>query len=763
MSRSSAPVKRKLSHDFAFGGPWGTLGIQISLPVFILGLVAWGKQFGSGDSHLSFSAVNFGWSALFLVLWFGFQAFIYLLPIGKVVEGLPLRNGKRLKYRCNALQGFLIALSVAAAGYFGLRLPLEWAFENIFSLAAAAILYTFVLSAHLYNRSFKVSGDELAEHGTSGYPVYDFFMGRELNPRVGKFDWKFFCELRPGLIGWVLLELSMLAWQYQKIGSVSVPLVFLIAFHAWYVADALWNEPAVLSTKDIIEEGFGFMLVFGDMAFLPFLYSSQTAYVATAQPEVSYLTIAVACALHVVGYIIFRQSNLQKNWFRNNPNDPRVKGFATVPTGVPGKNLLCGGWWSVVRHPNYLGDLLMGLGWTAICGFGSIYPLIYCVYFFVLLIHREIRDEKVCHDNAGSAICSHLGKSHSAVTFSAGSAICHHLGSLTPLSLSVPVAPSVIISEVSLRCHFQCRSAICHHLGSLTPLSLSVPVAPSVITRKSHSAVTFSAGSAICHHLGSLTPLSLSVPVAPSVIISEVSLRCHFQCRAGSAICHHLGSLTPLSLQCGSAICHHLGSLTPLSLSVPVAPSVIISKSPPPLSLSVPVAPSVIISEVSLRCHFQCRAGSAICHHLGSLTPLSLSVPVAPSVIISEVSLRCHFSAGSAICHISKSHSGLQCRAGSAICHHRKSHSAVTFSAGSAICHHSKSHSAVFSAGSAICISEVSLRCHFQCRAVAPSVITRKSHSAVTFSAGSAICPHLGTFTFSAVAPSVLITATTAF
>lgn len=28
-------------------------------------------------------------------------------------------------------------------------------------------------------------------------------MGRELNPRTGKFDWKFFCELRPGLIGWV--------------------------------------------------------------------------------------------------------------------------------------------------------------------------------------------------------------------------------------------------------------------------------------------------------------------------------------------------------------------------------------------------------------------------------------------------------------------------------------------------------------------------------------------------------------------------------
>ena len=40
--------------------------------------------------------------------------------------------------------------------------------------------------------------------------VYDFFMGRELNPRVGagSFDLKEFCELYPGLIAWVMLNLG---------------------------------------------------------------------------------------------------------------------------------------------------------------------------------------------------------------------------------------------------------------------------------------------------------------------------------------------------------------------------------------------------------------------------------------------------------------------------------------------------------------------------------------------------------------------------
>ena len=37
----------------------------------------------------------------------------------------------------------------------------------------------------------------------SGNFIYDFFLGHQLNPRWGKFDFKFFFESRPGLIGWV--------------------------------------------------------------------------------------------------------------------------------------------------------------------------------------------------------------------------------------------------------------------------------------------------------------------------------------------------------------------------------------------------------------------------------------------------------------------------------------------------------------------------------------------------------------------------------
>ena len=40
----------------------------------------------------------------------------------------------------------------------------------------------------------------------------------------------------------------------------------------------------------------------------------------------------------------------------------------SIATGVEGKRLLCDGWWAWVRHPNYLGDILMAFSWSLACG-----------------------------------------------------------------------------------------------------------------------------------------------------------------------------------------------------------------------------------------------------------------------------------------------------------------------------------------------------------------------------------------------------------
>jgi len=75
--------------------------------------------------------------------------------------------------------------------------------------------------------------------------------------------------------GWVVLNLGCMAKQYELRGEVSTAMVLVNCFQALYVVDALYNERAILTTMDIINDGFGFMLAFGDLAWVPFTYSLQ--------------------------------------------------------------------------------------------------------------------------------------------------------------------------------------------------------------------------------------------------------------------------------------------------------------------------------------------------------------------------------------------------------------------------------------------------------------------------------------------------------
>jgi protein-S-isoprenylcysteine O-methyltransferase Ste14 len=55
-----------------------------------------------------------------------------------------------------------------------------------------------------------------------------------------------------------------------------------------------------------------------------------------------------------------------------------------------------------MRHPNYLGDLMMGLAWCLCTGFEHLLPYFYIIYFTILLVHREYRDARHCARKYGS-------------------------------------------------------------------------------------------------------------------------------------------------------------------------------------------------------------------------------------------------------------------------------------------------------------------------------------------------------------------------
>jgi len=203
--------------------------------------------------------------------------------------------------------------------------------------------------------------------------------------------------------------------------------VLVTVTQATYVFDALYNEPAILTTIDITTDGFGFMLAFGDLAWLPFTYSIQARYLSIHPIELGWTGVAAIVAVQLAGYYIFRSSNSQKNDFRTNPNNPKVSHLKFIETKT-GSKLITSGWWGTARHINYLGDWLMSWAYclptllsgyvvhksiitgesvvtqgpnNEMRGWGIPITYFYMLYFAVLLIHREMRDEEKCRRKYG--------------------------------------------------------------------------------------------------------------------------------------------------------------------------------------------------------------------------------------------------------------------------------------------------------------------------------------------------------------------------
>lgn len=180
----------------------------------------------------------------------------------------------------------------------------------------------------------------------------------------------------------------------------------VLTFPVWkgfYVWDAVFNEKAILTTFDITTDGFGMMLAFGDLAWVPITYSLQARYLVNHDPHLSVWQLGFILALNSFGYYIFRSANSEKDAFRSSVNpekDVNLRHLKFMPT-KRGTKLLISGWWGTARKINYTGDWIMGLSWCMVCGFQSIVPYFYAIYFCILLVHRAMRDDHMCHQKYG--------------------------------------------------------------------------------------------------------------------------------------------------------------------------------------------------------------------------------------------------------------------------------------------------------------------------------------------------------------------------
>ena len=126
--------------------------------------------------------------------------------------------------------------------------------------------------------------------------------------------------------------MGMMAKQQEKMGYVSGSMILVNIFQFIYVWDALYQERAILTTMDITTDGFGFMLVFGDLAWVPFTYSLQARYLVDNDPNLSALALSTVVATNFFGYYIFREDNGKKDAFRRDPNVPELAHLTFLQT-----------------------------------------------------------------------------------------------------------------------------------------------------------------------------------------------------------------------------------------------------------------------------------------------------------------------------------------------------------------------------------------------------------------------------------------------
>jgi len=376
------------------------------------------------------------------IFWVIFQAIMEMVLPGEIHEGVKLKNGNRLKYPMNGLLSFFLSHVVVVVGCFLGLLDPTFVWKQMGSLLSGAVISTALVCTWMYidfGLLWKrhVNDPEFEEDWgvfTVKEIFSDFWLGVARNPRClhrllpkcGGFDIKRFSNARAGLTIWIICNWSYMAAIYfnchitsdlnavcEETGNwsrIGRSAIFISIAHCYYIFDYNWNEPAYLTTTDIRHDLYGYMLSYGCCGFLAWYYPiAFMGHIAGQDSPLveNNLNFGIGLFLYLVGMYLFRVTNIEKHNFRS-----YIAAGGDLSTykiwGKPveyikteeGSFLLCSGYWALARHFNYIGDMVMCVGWTVACsgpqhGFPWV-PLSYVAYFWIMDLHRLSRDEDRC-------------------------------------------------------------------------------------------------------------------------------------------------------------------------------------------------------------------------------------------------------------------------------------------------------------------------------------------------------------------------------
>jgi len=334
-----------------------------------------------------------------VLIWFAFTFICTLLLPGKKHQGFKIGKNQILTYKMTGLTLFLqIQTQFFLSKWYGI-FSLRPLIQYFWSFIIATTILSFIISIILMVVGRNSKDYDPHKQGWTPQWFNDWWFGAQKNLRLFGVDLKMYFY-QPSLIGLHMYLLAFAEYQYDTYGRLTSNMILLQVFEWAYLFTHYIKEDFMLSTWDLIAENFGFMLVWGDSVYVPFLYSMVGWSLADKEETLSGLNLVLVVAFHIMAHYLFRNANWQKYDYRRNGDKARIWG--APPKTIEG-GLLVSGWWGIGRHLNYTGEILTYLSFALCSGTTSFIPYILPFSLLNLLMQRASRDDKRCRTKYGKS------------------------------------------------------------------------------------------------------------------------------------------------------------------------------------------------------------------------------------------------------------------------------------------------------------------------------------------------------------------------